>query len=102
MTAALRRLPAARPVAETDAKGLAEDALALSALLYRLQRGYAWRRLPCGCHVVWDDRLGPMAPCRECDAARWRAWAVGCVCRECCRERDRVRYARKVGRRETA
>jgi len=23
-------------------------------------------------------------------------------CRECCRERDRVRYARKVGRRETA
>lgn len=37
MTAALRRLPAARPVAETDAKGLAEDALALSALLYRLE-----------------------------------------------------------------
>lgn len=37
MTAALRRLHAARPVAETDAKGLAEDALALSALLYRLE-----------------------------------------------------------------
>ena len=37
MTAALRRLHAARPVAETDARGLAEDALALSALLYRLE-----------------------------------------------------------------
>lgn len=42
------------------------------------QRGYAWQRLPCGCHVVWDDRLGPLAPCRECDAAGFRAWAVGC------------------------
>lgn len=36
MTAALRRLPAARPVADVD-EGLAEDALALSALLYRLE-----------------------------------------------------------------
>jgi len=42
------------------------------------QRGYAWRRLPCGHAIVWDGRLGPMAPCRECDAAGWRAWAVGC------------------------
>jgi len=42
------------------------------------KRGYAWRRLPCGHAIVWDDRLGPMAPCRECDAAGWRAWAVGC------------------------
>lgn len=34
---AVPRLRAARPVAETDAKGLAEDALALSALLARLE-----------------------------------------------------------------
>ena len=39
-------------------------------------RGYAWHRLPCGHAVVWDDRLGPMAPCRGCDAAGFRAWAV--------------------------
>lgn len=39
------------------------------------KRGYAWRRLPCGHAVVWGDRLGPVAPCRECDATEWRAWA---------------------------
>lgn len=22
------------------------------------QRGYAWRRLPCGHAIVWDDQLG--------------------------------------------
>jgi hypothetical protein len=38
-------------------------------------RGYAWHRLPCGHAVAWDDRLGPMAPCRECDAAGFRVWA---------------------------
>ena len=42
------------------------------------KRGYAWRRLPCGHAIVWDDRLGPVAPCRECDAAGWRAWAERC------------------------
>lgn len=31
------------------------------------KRGYAWQHLHCGHAVAWDDRLGPLAPCRECD-----------------------------------
>lgn len=42
------------------------------------QRGYAWRRLPCGHAVVWDDRLGPLAPCRECDKEAFQKWAERC------------------------
>lgn len=42
------------------------------------KRGYAWHRLPCGCHVAWDDRLGLVPPCRACDAAGFRAWAERC------------------------
>lgn len=38
-------------------------------------RGYAWHPLPCGHAIAWD-RLGPLPPCRECDAEAWRAWAV--------------------------
>ena len=41
------------------------------------KRDYAWQHLHCGHAVAWDDRLGPMAPCRGCDAAGFRAWAVG-------------------------
>lgn len=42
------------------------------------QRGYAWRRLPCGHDLAWDDRLGPLPPCRECDEEAFRKWAERC------------------------
>ena len=40
---ALRRLTVAKPVARTDAEGLAADALAINALLYRLEMALAVR-----------------------------------------------------------
>lgn len=42
------------------------------------KRGYAWRLLPCGHAITWDERLGQEPPCPDCDEEAFRQWAEGC------------------------
>jgi len=77
------------------------------------QRGYAWRRLPCGHAIVRRGGVAGVGGAVRAGEyhggdtmntyiAKRAGGREERFCRECCRERDRVRYARKVGRRETA
>ena len=68
----------ARHLGKRVVAGVAVDGGRAGGGMTEPKRGYAWRRLPCGCHVVWDDRLGPEPPCRACDAAGFRTWAERC------------------------